>query len=104
MRKPSFARAALSALGMAACIGMDAAQGSAVDATAKYREMLQEGNPADLWVTRGEALWTEKRGPKQVSLERCDLGLGPGVIKGAYAQLPRYFKDTPAGVVHVDEP
>jgi len=34
----------------------------------------------------------QKRGPKQVSLEACDLGLGPGVVKGAYAQLPRYFK------------
>src|SRR5207245_9702171 len=28
-----------------------------------------------------------------VSLEQCDLGLGPGMLKGAYARLPRYFKD-----------
>jgi sulfur-oxidizing protein SoxA len=28
------------------------------------------------------------------SLEKCDLGKGPGVIKGAYAELPRFFKDT----------
>ena len=36
----------------------------------------------------------QKRGPKNASLEKCDFGLGPGVLKGAYAQLPRYFKDS----------
>jgi L-cysteine S-thiosulfotransferase len=68
-------------------------QGSTVDEIAKYREALQEGNPAELWEARGEDMWKQKRGPKQVSFERCDLGLGPGVVKGAYAQLPRYFAD-----------
>jgi sulfur-oxidizing protein SoxA len=43
---------------------------------------------------RGEEYWTSPGGPKGVSLEKCDLGLGPGVIAGAYAQLPRYFADT----------
>src|SRR5208282_6344568 len=38
-------------------------------------------------------LWRQRRGPKQVSLEACDLGLGPGVVRGAYARLPRYFPD-----------
>ena len=33
-------------------------------------------------------------GPKNASLEKCDLGKGPGVVKGAAAELPRYFKDT----------
>ena len=42
----------------------------------------------------GKKLWTEKRGPKNASMEQCNLGLGPGVLKGAYAQLPRYFADT----------
>ena len=28
-----------------------------------------------------------------MSLERCDLGEGPGVLKAAYAHLPRYFRD-----------
>src|SRR6266487_3957513 len=69
------------------------AQGSAVDEIAKYRAALQDGNPAELWEARGEALWKLKRGPKQVSLEQCDLGLGAGAVKGAYAQLPRYFVD-----------
>jgi sulfur-oxidizing protein SoxA len=60
----------------------------------KYREALQDGNPAELWEARGEDLWKKPAGPKRVSLEKCDLGLGPGVVKGAYAQLPRYFADT----------
>jgi L-cysteine S-thiosulfotransferase len=69
------------------------AQSWAVDEIAKYRAALQDGNPAELWEVRGQGLWTQPRGPKQVSFERCDLGLGPGVVKGAYAQLPRYFAD-----------
>jgi sulfur-oxidizing protein SoxA len=66
---------------------------SATDAIARYRELLQDGNPADLWETRGEALWHEERGTRKVSLEQCDLGKGPGVVKGAYAELPRWFAD-----------
>ncbi len=68
-------------------------QGSTEEGIAKYREALQEGNPAELWELRGQELWKKPAGPKHVSLERCDLGLGPGVVKGAYAQLPRYFPD-----------
>jgi L-cysteine S-thiosulfotransferase len=60
----------------------------------RYRAMLADGNPAELHVARGEEMWKQKRGPKMVTLERCDLGLGAGVVKGAYAQLPRYFADT----------
>ena len=60
---------------------------------AKYREALAAGNPAELWEARGEALWKEKRGPKKMSLEACDLGKGAGVVKGVYAELPRYFSD-----------
>ncbi len=68
-------------------------QSSAVDEIAKYRAALQDGNPAELWEVRGEDIWKQKRGPKQVSLQQCDLGLGPGVVKGAYARLPKYFAD-----------
>jgi L-cysteine S-thiosulfotransferase len=64
------------------------------DEIAKNRRLLEEDNPAELWEIRGEALWKARRGPRQASLERCDLGLGAGVVKGAYAQLPRYFRDT----------
>ena len=86
-------RAALVGVALAASITAAHAQKSTADAIARYRELLQDGNPAELVVARGEALWKEKRGPKKASLEQCDLGLGPGVVKGAYAQLPRYFAD-----------
>ena len=69
------------------------AQTSAVDEIAKYRAALQDGNPAELWEARGEDMWKQPSGPAKVSLEKCDLGLGPGVVKGAYTQLPRYFAD-----------
>ena len=60
----------------------------------KYRAALGDGNPAELWEARGEALWKEKRGPRKESLEKCDLGKGPGVVKGAYTVLPKYFADS----------
>lgn len=59
----------------------------------RYRQMVSEDSPAELFEVEGEALWKKPRGPRQASLEKCDLGLGPGVLKGAYAHLPRYFKD-----------
>ena len=75
--------------------GMPAlAQKSAADGIAEYRKMLEDGNPADLFEAKGEALWKQKRGPKNASLEACDLGKGPGVVKGAFVELPRYFPDT----------
>ena len=64
------------------------------DGLAVGRQMLAEDNPGELWVERGQQLFHEKRGPKNASLEKCDLGQGPGVVKGAFAQLPRYFADT----------
>jgi sulfur-oxidizing protein SoxA len=88
-------RAAFHALALSLMLAAAAAlaQSSAVDEIAKYRAALQDGNPAELWEARGADLWKQKRGPKNASLEQCDLGLGPGVVKGAYAQLPRYFPD-----------
>jgi sulfur-oxidizing protein SoxA len=62
----------------------------------RYRRMLKEdpwSNPGLLDADRGETLWTTKRGPKNVSLEQCDLGKGPGKVDGAFAELPRYFAD-----------
>jgi sulfur-oxidizing protein SoxA len=62
----------------------------------RYRQMLREdpwSNPGLLEADRGEALWKEKRGPKDASLEACDLGKGPGKVEGAFAQLPRFFAD-----------
>lgn len=60
----------------------------------KNRQALGDGNPAELWEARGEEMWKQKRGPKKISMEQCDIGLGPGKVKGAYAVLPKYFADT----------
>jgi sulfur-oxidizing protein SoxA len=60
---------------------------------ADYQRMAAENAPIELYELAGEELWTKKQGPKNASLELCDLGQGPGVLKGAYAALPRYFAD-----------
>jgi L-cysteine S-thiosulfotransferase len=70
------------------------AQPSAADGIARYRQMLADGNPAELFEAKGEGLWKGKRGPKNASLDKCDLGKGPGVVKGAFVELPRWFADT----------
>jgi len=70
------------------------AQKSATESIEEYRKMLEDGNPAELYEAKGEALWKQKRGPKNASLEACDLGKGPGVVKGAFVELPRHFADT----------
>jgi sulfur-oxidizing protein SoxA len=67
---------------------------SAADGIAEYRRLLEDGNPADLFEAKGEELWKKARGPKNASLAQCDLGKGPGVVKGAFVELPRYFADT----------
>lgn len=70
------------------------AETSTEEAIAEYRAMFGDENPAELWQMRGEELWKQSRGPKNVALSACDLGLGAGVVEGAYAQLPRWFGDT----------
>jgi len=65
-----------------------------VEEIERYRAALGDGNPAELWEARGEDIWKTKQGPKNASLEKCDLGLGPGVVKGAYTVLPKYFADS----------
>ena len=95
MRKTAIWSAAAAVLAFCA-IGLSA---SAQDASEKeierYREMISDpmSNPGYLAVDRGEVLWSEARGTKNVSLETCDLGLGAGKLEGAFAKLPRYFAD-----------
>ena len=73
------------------------AQDDAEKAVQHYRDMMKAdpwSNPGLLDSDRGESLWTTARGPKNVSMEKCDLGKGPGVVDGAFAELPRFFADT----------
>ncbi len=70
------------------------AASDATDEIAKYREMISDGNPADFDEMRGENLWKKPSGPKKVSMQKCDLGKGSGIVKGAYAELPKFFPDT----------
>jgi sulfur-oxidizing protein SoxA len=63
---------------------------------AEYRAALadKDANPGTMIIENGGDLFKTKRGPNNVSLEKCDFGLGAGKLKGAAAQMPRYFKDT----------
>ncbi len=49
--------------------------------------------PTELIVEQGRELFYRK-GPSGKTMEACDFGLGPGVLEGAAARLPRYFLDT----------
>ncbi|MBC7803887.1 MAG: sulfur oxidation c-type cytochrome SoxA [Candidatus Parcubacteria bacterium] len=84
----------LAAVLLPACI---AAAGAQAQDTKKeierYQRMIADSSPVELFELLGEELWKKPQGPRNVSLERCDLGLGAGVLKGAYARLPRYFRD-----------
>lgn len=66
---------------------------SSVEDSDVFEELMEDGNPADFKEMDGEALWHKKIAPNNVSLEQCDLGKGPGIIEGAYVELPRYFSD-----------
>lgn len=87
-------RSGIAAIAVACVSTMTFAQGSAGDPLGVGRQMLAEDNPGELWVDRGKTLFHQKRGPRSASLEKCDFGMGPGKLEGAYAQLPRYFPDT----------
>lgn len=79
-------------VGFFCCVGVANAQNTQQEIE-RYRQMIADGNPAELFEAKGEGIWKQKRGPRNVSLEQCDLGKGPGVVKDAYVELPRYFKD-----------
>jgi sulfur-oxidizing protein SoxA len=87
-------RALVAAAALAGAVACVQAETSTGDGIAQYRAMLADGNPAELWEAKGEALWKQPRGPKNASLVGCDLGKGAGVVKGAFVELPRWFADT----------
>jgi sulfur-oxidizing protein SoxA len=89
-------RVGVAAIALACLVAWSAAPAwaQADDPLGVGRKMLAEDNPGELWIERGKALFVQKRGPKNASLEQCDFGLGPGMLDGATARLPRYFPDT----------
>jgi sulfur-oxidizing protein SoxA len=95
MRKTVIRSAAAAILVLCAGSFGSHAQDASEKEIERYREMISDpmSNPGYLAVDRGEALWSEARGTKNVSLETCNLGLGAGKLEGAFAQLPRYFAD-----------
>ena len=92
--KHTYPAGAVFALSIFLSAGSTLAQPTTADGIAQYRAMLQDGNPAELFEAKGEGLWKQKRGPKAASLEKCDLGKGPGIVKGVFVELPRHFADT----------
>ncbi|MBL8587889.1 MAG: sulfur oxidation c-type cytochrome SoxA [Methylobacteriaceae bacterium] len=98
MQRSSLWKAGLAALAFAASAAVASAQTAQDDGEKeieRYRAMISDpmANPGFLAVDRGEALWSQKRGTKNASLETCDLGEGAGKLEGAYAKLPRFFAD-----------
>ncbi|MBV8836101.1 MAG: sulfur oxidation c-type cytochrome SoxA [Alphaproteobacteria bacterium] len=96
-RKVSFRLLLVAALATLALAPRALAQDADTEkAIEKYRAMMKEdpwSNPGYLDVDRGEALWRTAAGPKDATLEQCDLGKGPGKVEGAFAVLPKYFAD-----------
>jgi len=89
-----FTAAAFAGVAALASFAINAhAQKTTEQGIQEYRDMLADGNPAELVELRGEDLWTKPQGPKNASLEKCDLGSGPGKLEGAVATLPRFFSD-----------
>ncbi len=96
--------AALFALGAQAAEPSDSPYQVLVDLIAKSNNssyltqseqnlIMMPDNPALFTADEGADLFKQKRGPKNASLEGCDFGKGPGVLKGAYVEMPRYFAD-----------
>jgi sulfur-oxidizing protein SoxA len=80
----------------AACFSatVAAAHAQSNDPLGVGRQMLEQDNPGELWIDKGKQLFHQRRGPKNVSLEQCDFGMGPGKLEGASVRLPRYSPDT----------
>ncbi len=68
--------------------------GSAYLNQSPQNQQMMPDNPAYWVAEEGEELFETPRGPNNVSLEGCDFGKGPGVVEGAYVEMPRYFADT----------
>ena len=58
------------AIALTACLGLfgavQAETKSAADGIAEYRRLLEDGNPAELFEAKGEALWKQQIGRAHV--------------------------------------
>lgn len=93
MPLPAAAQAVKTAKKAVAAAPAAAAKDSATAEFEKFREVMEQDSPAELFEMKGEEIWKDKKGPEGKSMADCDLGLGPGIVKGAYVQMPRYFAD-----------
>ena len=66
-------RAVVAAAAFAAVSGFAFAQ-TTEEEVQKYRKMVAQDNPGELWEIRGETLFKQRRGAKNASLEQCDFG------------------------------
>ena len=72
---------------------IDSSDSAYLNQSPQNRQMMPD-NPAYWIAEEGEELFKTPRGPNNLSLEGCDFGKGPGVVEGAYVEMPRYFADT----------
>lgn len=96
MRRAYVAMAVVAALALVT-LAQEGEVSPAEEAKKQKEQLLKQSGgvlPSDLYVAQGEELFMQKRGPKNVSLEGCDLGKGAGKLEGVVAELPRYFEDT----------
>ena len=73
-----------------------------MDESRKYREMLADGNPAELFEVKARPLWKKPRGPKNASPRTMRPGPRPGSWR-RLRPVTRYFKDTDK-VMDVESP
>jgi sulfur-oxidizing protein SoxA len=74
--------------------GTALAQGSTMDEIAKYREMLADGNPAELFELKGEALWKKPAARRTPASSNATWASAPANSTAPTPNCPRYFPDT----------
>ncbi|WP_026234665.1 sulfur oxidation c-type cytochrome SoxA [Calidithermus timidus] len=86
----------LSLLSLTLVLAQGESAQNAKEELARQKELLRQTMgilPTELVTEQGKEVFLRK-GPSGKSMEACDFGLGPGIIKGAMARLPRYFPDS----------
>ncbi len=87
---------ALILLALLTLMGTSLALSPAEEAKRQRELFLKQSggvHPGELFVAMGEELYESLEGNGK-TIKDCDFGKGPGVLEGAYAELPKYFKDT----------